>query len=190
MDLRCTNHENRPAKARCVECGATLCGSCSVKIGGRNYCRPCVPERLRKKLPGRRSPAFASILSVVPGLGQMYAGSPGRGLVFLAATAALAATAPAVPSPIPLFLWVYNLCDAHSVATERNFKVAGLKPDAPALRQKRFFGLFGALIALFCVARATLMPDLNPDLLWPAALGLYGLFVVFDRKGSSDVQHA
>lgn len=189
MELSCAHHDKRPARARCVDCGTNLCGPCRVKVGGRNYCRPCVPEHLRKKLPGRRSPAFAAVLSAVPGLGQMYAGSFTRGLVFLASSGLLAANVQSVPDPVPLFLWVFNLFDAFLVATERNFKVSGVTADASAVRQKRFWGLFAAGIAGFCSARSTIQPDLDPDLLWPAALGLYGLFVLFDRKGP-DVQHA
>ena len=189
MELSCAHHETRAARARCVDCGANLCGTCRVKLGGRNYCRPCIPERLRNKLPGRRSPTAAAVLSAVPGLGQMYAGSFSRGLVFLLSAGALAANVQSVPDPVPLFLWVYNLFDAFLMASERNAQVTGVEPDSGNTRQKRFWGLFALGIAGFCTARATISPDLNPDLLWPAALSLYGTFILFDRR-SGHVQHA
>ncbi|MFG0316646.1 MAG: B-box zinc finger protein [Planctomycetota bacterium JB042] len=182
MDLTCVHHEQRPAKARCVECGQHLCGECRVKVAGRYRCRPCVPESLHRKLPGRRSPTFASVLSVVPGLGQMYAGRFGRGLAFLLSAGILAANAHAVPQPLPLFLWVFNLFDAMSVAHERNARKAGIPLDPSVSVQRRFWGLFGTGLAVFAVARSTVAPALDPDLLWPGALGLYGLFLLFDRK--------
>jgi len=182
MDLTCAHHEQRPAKARCVECGNHLCGECRLKVSGRYHCRPCVPERLQKKVPGRRSPMFASILSLAPGLGQMYAGRFGRGVVFAASAVALAANAEAIPQPLPLFLWVFNLFDALSVAHERNARVTGIPMDPTVAMQRRFWGLFGTGLAGFVVARNTGMPNLDPDMLWPGALGLYGLFLLFDRK--------
>lgn len=182
MDLICVRHEQRPAKARCVECGNHLCGECRLKVGGRYFCRPCVPESLRSKVPGRRSPAFASVLSVVPGLGQMYGGRFLRGLVFLGSAGLVAANADAIPQPLPLFLWVFNLFDALCVAHERNARKTGIPMDPSVATQRRFWGLFGTGLAAFAVARSTVAPGLDPDLLWPGALGLYGLFLLFDRK--------
>ncbi|MFH0947156.1 MAG: B-box zinc finger protein [Planctomycetota bacterium] len=189
MELCCAHHQTRPARARCVECGTNICGACRVKLGGRNYCRPCVPERLQKKMPGRRSPTVAAVLSAVPGLGQMYAGSFSRGLVFLLSAGALAANLQTVPDPVPLFLWVFNLFDAYLQAGERNVRLIGQDPDRSAVRQKRYWGLFAAGTAAFCAIRSTVNPDLSPDLLWPGALALYGLFILFDRR-SGDVQPA
>lgn len=184
MELACVHHEKRSAQARCVECGNLLCADCRAKVEGRNYCRPCVPEPLRRKLKGTRSPTFAAALSVVPGLGQWYGGSFFRALVFGGSAIALAANQGQVPDPVPLFLWVYNLFDAFSMVKERNAKVTGLELSGTDQRQKRFWGWFAATLSAFTVARATVAPTLDPDLLWPAALSLYGAFLLTDRKGT------
>lgn len=185
MEIFCTNHDKRSAQARCVECGATLCADCRAKIEGRNYCRPCVPERLRSRMKGRRSPTAAAVLSAVPGLGQMYSGSLFRGLVFGGSALALASQIHQVPAPLPLFLWVFNMFDAMLLTQERNARVSGIELSRTDRKQKRFWGLFAGALALFTVARTTIRPDINPDLLWPVALGLYGVFLVTDRKDAN-----
>ena len=190
MELTCTHHEQREARARCVECGTLLCDECRGKVGGRNYCRPCVPEKLRRKLPGRRSPGFAAFLSAIPGLGQMYAGRFLRGLLFMGGAGAVGANIDAIADPLPIFLWVFNLFDAFAVAHDRNARVTGVPLDPSVSLQKKFWGLLGVLVAGFVVARNTGYPELNPDLMWPACLVLYGLFVVFDRRKVADVRHA
>jgi len=181
MELPCVQHEKRVAQARCVECGTLLCSECRAKVDGRNYCRPCVPEPLRRKLKGTKSPTVAAVLSTVPGLGQWYAGSFFRGLLFGGSALAMANGA-GIPDPLPLFLWVFNLLDAFALTKERNAKVAGVELDLADQRQKRFWGWFAATLSAFTIARITVMPTLDPDLLWPAALCLYGGFLMTDRK--------
>lgn len=192
MEMPCVHHDKRVAQARCVECGTLLCSDCRAKVDGRNYCRPCVPDSLRGKLKGHRSPTAAAVLSVVPGLGQWYGGSFLRGLVFGGSAIALASNITEVPNPLPLFLWVFNLFDAFTMTKERNARLAGVGLDPTDQRQKRFWGWFAATISAFTVAQATVAPTLNPDLLWPAALCLYGGFLMTDRKDRKgpDVQLA
>lgn len=181
MQPTCQHHPESAASARCVECGATLCGPCRVKVRGRNYCRPCVPPALQRELPGRRSPVAAAALSVVPGLGQMYAGSFLRGAALLATAGAIAANRGAVPDPIPLFAWVFGLFDAHALAVERNARVTGRELPRADRMQRRFWGWFAAAVAGFALLRGTVRPDLSPELLWPVALGLYGAFCLAHR---------
>jgi len=90
---------------------------------------------------------------------------------------------------VPLFLWVFNLFDAYLLAGERNARLLGEGPDRSAARQRRYWGLFAAGTAAFCAVRSTINPSLSPELLWPGALALYGLFILFDRR-STNVQHA
>ena len=48
-------HPDRPAAARCVVCGETLCHDCRMNRKGKNYCRACAPG----KPSGFRSPTFS-----------------------------------------------------------------------------------------------------------------------------------
>lgn len=187
--VQCSRHAGAPAAARCVECGSMLCRECRARVDGRSYCRPCVPASLKSRLPGRRSPAFAAALSAAPGLGQMYAGAMKRGLCFGGLAMLVGANLDEIPSPIPIFLWVFNLFDAWALAQDRNVRIGGGELSPADKRTRRFWGLFGSVVALFAVLQATALPALNADLLWPVALGLYGLHLVFDRK-PADVQHA
>lgn len=190
MDLVCVHHASAPARARCVECGSLLCGECRAKLGGRNYCRPCVPESLKRKLPGRRSPLFASILSIVPGLGQMFAGEKLRGLVFGASALALANLDSMPPPTVLAFLYAFNLFDAYSLAHERNARVMGQSLSASARRQRMLFGILAGATATVGIANQTFAPEISVDALWPVALGLYAVHAVLDRKEQHHVQHA
>lgn len=190
MDLACVRHASTPARARCVECGSLLCGECRAKLGGRNYCRSCIPESLKRKLPGRRSPLFASILSIVPGLGQMFVGEKLRGLVFGGSALAIANLDQLPPPTVLTFLYVFNLFDAWSLAGERNARVMGQSLSGSAKRQRTLFGLLAGATATLAIAKQTFAPQLTVDLLWPVALGLYAIHVVLDRKEQQNVQHA
>jgi hypothetical protein len=194
MDLACSTHTELAARARCVECGSLLCETCRAKVAGRNYCRPCLPADLRRKLPGRRSPLCAAVLSALPGLGQMFAGEKLRGLVFGGSAIALANVDP-MPSPtILLLLYVFNLFDAWSLASERNARVEGRVLTTSEKRQRRFFALFAGGAALFAIARETFAPELSVDVLWPVGLALVVLHQVLDWSGRGkervDVRHA
>jgi TM2 domain-containing membrane protein YozV len=67
----------------------------------------------------RKSPVFASALSLVPGLGQLYAGRFVRGIVFFATAGAIAEASFLTPL-LAAFLYVFNLYDAFRLAENRN----------------------------------------------------------------------
>jgi|GEM_PF-3340785 len=45
----CYYHPDRPAVARCLECGKPLCGECRVELEGRSYCQECARKHLQVK---------------------------------------------------------------------------------------------------------------------------------------------
>ena len=86
--------------------------------------RPKTTSRQKARpAPTPRSPLLASVLSVVPGLGQMYAGRFLRGVCFFGS--ALLLHEAAVPLLLGSFLFVFNLWDAYRVAQLRNRPVDG-----------------------------------------------------------------
>lgn len=190
MELACVRHSSIAARARCVECGSLLCGECRMKLSGRNYCATCVPDNLRRKLPGRRSPVFASILSTVPGLGQMFAGEKLRGLAFGVSALALANLDPVPPPTVLAFLYAFNLFDAYSLASERNARLVGQSLSSGAKRQRTLFGLLALITSGVAIAKQSVAPDLSVDVLWPVALGLYAIHAIFDRKEQPNVRPA
>ena len=78
----------------------------------------------------KKSPIISALLSLVPGLGQVYAGSPARGAAVFAAVA-LVAPLIAWKGDAPLYagivvVWLWNLWDAYSLA--RGGKPSALLP--------------------------------------------------------------
>jgi len=86
--------------------------------------------------PRRKSPALACILSLMPGLGQVYVGYYTRGFVHIAIVATVIAILAdaAVPALEPLFgvflafFWLYNIVDAGRRAALLNQAVRGIPP--------------------------------------------------------------
>jgi hypothetical protein len=145
VQLVCATHPQSDAIARCVRCGLHLCDDCRTLDGVRNFCSRCrslaraqtvataaaaaavavpadaagrveVPAVARRPTP--RSPFLAAALSLVPGLGQAYAGRLLRGAAFFGSTLLLR-EAP-FSSPLLLaYVYALNLFDAWRVAQAR-----------------------------------------------------------------------
>ena len=88
----------------------------------------------------RKSPALASVLSLAPGLGQIYLGYYVRGFVRLAVVAFVISTLGAARIPdfmYPLlglflpFFWLYNIIDAGRRAAYCNLVLDGSSKDMP-----------------------------------------------------------
>ena len=80
-----------------------------------------------------RSPGLACVLSLMPGLGQVYVGYAARGFLHIVVAGALIAflSTEAVPALIPLaglflaFFWLYSIVDAGRRAAWYNHLLAG-----------------------------------------------------------------
>jgi hypothetical protein len=44
----CFNHQDRPAKEKCTDCGENFCDDCLVRLKGTPLCGPCKNVRLRQ----------------------------------------------------------------------------------------------------------------------------------------------
>jgi hypothetical protein len=83
--------------------------------------------------PRVKSPALATVLSLVPGLGQVYVGYYQRGFVHAVVVAVLFAVLLGDPSEalvgllvfLLVFFWLYNVIDAGRRAALYNFALAG-----------------------------------------------------------------
>jgi len=92
-----------------------------------------VPAQLRVRDTRSRSPALAAILSMMPGLGQVYVGYYQRGFVHAAVVASLITilASHTVERLSPLFglfmtfFWLYNIIDAARRASLYNDALAG-----------------------------------------------------------------
>ena len=76
---------------------------------------------------GTKNSGLAAVLSLIlPGLGQMYAGQIGRGLLFLFIGIPLTAIVALFffwlifPIFLPLAFWIWNIFDAYNICNEYN----------------------------------------------------------------------
>jgi hypothetical protein len=91
-----------------------------------------VPERRQLFDPSRKSPFLAAVISVIPGLGNVYIGHYVRGFTIAATILLLGLLAAATEQSIgPLFamaaffVWLFNIIDAGRMAALYNHAMAG-----------------------------------------------------------------
>ncbi|MDP1830420.1 MAG: hypothetical protein Q8K67_00030 [Geothrix sp.] len=149
--------------------------------------------------PRLRSTALATLLSLMPGLGQVYLGYTQQGfinvLVVGSLFAILARNIGALEPLLALFLaffWLYNIVDANRRAVLLNQRILGLAPGAlpedvrPALRGSVLGGL--ALIVGGVLALANIRFGLSlawVERWWPAALIGFGVYLVWKAVKAS-----
>jgi len=143
--------------------------------------------------PRRKSPLFATFLSAMPGLGQIYVGYYQRGFVNAIVVGTLIALLASNLGPLtPLaalflaFFWLYNIVDAGRRALLYNEALAGrggieLPEDfkTPALQGSIPGGL--AIVVVGGVLLSHSRFGLPLDWLnewWPVALILFGVYLV------------
>ena len=142
--MNCAKHPDQPATAYCRTCGKALCSTCSRDVRGVIYCEECLASRLGDTVPaaappystvppvgtpvvirqGGGSPALAAILSLIPGVGQMYNEQYAKGLIFVLVFAALIQMANHVSDMFGLLIagfYIYQIIDAYKTADARRF---------------------------------------------------------------------
>ena len=136
--MNCANHPDRERVAFCQNCGKPLCQECSRIVGNAVYCEPCLAARLAGAPAGPASipadpgatapppplspdvpsPALATLLGFIPGVGAMYNGQYAKGIVHLMVFAVLAS----IGGIFKLFAlgWIiYQAIDANHTARAR-----------------------------------------------------------------------
>jgi TM2 domain-containing membrane protein YozV len=105
----------------CPNCGtelkfenAEICPSCGVRIKEA----PSTPLQASEK----KSPGFAAVLSfLIPGLGQIYNGQIGKGIIMVVAAVIFALLIIILIGIILyLALWLYGIYDAYDTAKKIN----------------------------------------------------------------------
>jgi TM2 domain-containing membrane protein YozV len=144
--------------------------------------------------PRRKWPLFASFLSMMPGLGQIYVGYYQRGFIHAIVVGALIAflAAAHIEALIPLaamflaFFWLYNIVDAGRLALLYNEALAGragveLPEDfkTPGLSGSIAGGL--AIVAVGAVLLSHTLFGVSLEWVndwWPAAVIAFGVYLV------------
>jgi TM2 domain-containing membrane protein YozV len=89
---------------------------------------PPLPPPVSLNMPPK-SPGLALVLSVLPGLGQVYNGQPAKAMVFFFGfVGAIYGTAQISPFPFAFlipFVYFYGMIDAYKSAVQINAKAAG-----------------------------------------------------------------
>ena len=155
--------------------------------------------RLRAR---RKSPVLAALLSLCPGLGQVFVGHYQRGftnIVVIALTIAFLSWAKSVPLDIiaaffMVFYWLYNIIDALRLANFYNEALAGTSAvdmEKHAVLPGPGGSLFGgiALIGVGFLLILHTVFDLSLEWLedwWPLIPVLFGIYLIYrgvqDRK--------
>lgn len=77
--MECAYHPGVEAAAVCRNCGRPVCSDCTMEIGGKLYCRPCVSRGagLPKKPPGPSGTAITAFVLSVVGFAVCITAIPG-----------------------------------------------------------------------------------------------------------------
>ena len=92
--MNCVYHPANLAHVRCTSCSRGLCPACDHRIRGVPHCQDCIVagvemlgrgpktrERGTETSAKARTPIFAALLGLVPGLGAAYNGQTGKALL-------------------------------------------------------------------------------------------------------------
>ncbi len=166
-----------------------------------NQYPPETPEAPRTPTandPMRRSPFLATILSFVPGLGQVYVGYYQLGFIHaivISVILTLLATGdmgPLIPllSVFMSFFWLYNVVDAGRRAVLVNEALAGrgdfkLPKDftTPGLRGTVLGGSILVALGVLLLSRTLFGVSLAwVENWWPVAIVAFGAFLIFKAR--------
>jgi hypothetical protein len=139
-----------------------------------------------------KSPALATIMSIMPGLGQVYVGYYQQGFINIVIVASLITLlSQGIGGAEPLagmflaFFWLYNLVDAARRATMYNQALAGLGPlelpsdiDVPS-KGSLYAGILMIVIGGIVLAHTRFgLPLEWLERWWPAVLVIVGAYLV------------
>jgi hypothetical protein len=144
--------------------------------------------------PRRKSPVLASLMSLVPGLGQVYIGYYLQGFINILVVASIITLLQQGETGLTpflvifmIFFWLYNIVDASRRATFYNQALDGLAPSEllPEISLPDSGGSLIWGVALMVVGALALSHTLFGISLawlnrwWPAALVLVGVYLVY-----------
>ena len=208
--MKCVYHPANSASARCSACERPLCPACDHRIKGIPCCQDCIVtgiETLRRNAAaGRRivhhtekSPLFALLLGLIPGLGAAYNGQNIKALAHFVAIVGLWVLADIFRMPLEIAFglggaafYFYSIYDAFQSAQRlrRGEDLSGEEDRLKLFLQTRMH-LFGAL--LISVGALEMLDFLRPNLLsryWPILLIAAGAYVIWSYQRNNRDQEA
>jgi hypothetical protein len=194
--MNCTNHPETAAIAVCSECGRALCDSCALRLDNAIVCKACLEgDRVGKKKSKakspktfRKSPWLAAILSLFPGIGQVYVGYYAVGFIYalvmigcimILSSSEADSTGPMVGTFLAFF-WIFNMFDAARRASMYNRGLAG--EDAPKMPTDSplIGGILLAILGIVMTLQITLGVDMDfITKVWPLAILVMGIYFIW-----------
>ena len=155
------------------------------------------PQRMARSY---KSPVLATVLSMMPGLGQVYVGYYQHGFMFVLIPAAIIAllASGSVRGLVPLFamflafFWIFNMVDANRRAAHYNRVLDGMT-EAEIPEDFQMPGARGSIPAglILMLLGVLIILDLNfgvsmewVENWWPLALVIFGGWLVFKARSS------
>lgn len=195
--MKCSYHPTNLASSRCSACDRSLCPACDHRIKGYPYCQDCIVagvELLRKNTGGQlqpnaegKSPIFALLLGLIPGLGAAYNGQPVKALVHFVVTAGLWTLADVFHSTLEvtcalasLAVYVFSLYDAFRSA-QRQRHGANLHEEDEQLRQfmRARTNLWGGLlVGIGALTTLHIIFPVQTSRFWPLLLVVAGIYLL------------
>ena len=206
--MKCYYHKNKEADYSCKLCSRPLCKDCVEEIKGQYFCKDCVQKfvngqvkkKIKEKKLGYKSPGGAALLSIIPGLGQIYNGQiiKAIGIIFLFVSLIILIDLYSSGPLFPLLLAAVclgGIVDAYRTAKQYNLVSQGLAP-AESFRTVPEGSIWWGLV-LIIVGLLFLLHNFGVRLywlndLWPLLLigiGVYLMKGFFIRtKNEKDVK--
>ena len=204
--MNCATHADTPAVAFCRTCGKALCSACRQEWRGVIYCGACMAASQQSAVPmpprpvvapptDAPSPGLAFALGFIPGVGAIYNGQYGKGIVHVVVLGLLISivSSDAAGSMGPLFgiliaAWFFYMAfEAYHTAKKR---LAGEPVDefSGLLRSHRYAGRVPAgpivLILLGVVFLLNTLDYLRFERVaryWPVLLIAAGVYMLYLR---------
>lgn len=190
--MNCAHHPEKPAVTACTKCKRPLCDDCTIHWSTGVICKHCLEAdhmKSQKKPAFHKSPGLAALLSLMPGMGQIYVGFYTAGFITLMVVASIITLLNSSVSNdmepfFGLFLsffWVFNMFDAAKRARIYNEHLAGNEAEKPMPTDSSLVGGI-VLLLLGLVLTLTITFDLDLEFLepiWPVVILLIGVYMIF-----------
>jgi hypothetical protein len=150
----------------------------------------------------RKSPALATVLSMMPGLGQVYVGYYVQGFInIVSAAGMIAILASSMGSGVKTFVgvfiaffWIFQMIDANRRAHHYNRVKEGLTGEdvpegfgMPSASGSIFGGAILILVGILFILDLNFSISMEwIETWWPVALVLAGVYLVYKARKNSD----
>lgn len=180
--MNCFNHDQAAAVAACAVCGRPLCTECAIHVQGRVTCKPCLESPPPRPAPTeslRKSPALAAILSLLPGMGQVYVGYYVAGFIHIVVVGMIITllarnTFHGHEPFLGLFLgffWIFNMIDASRRANHYNRHLLGTAERKAPTDSPLVGGIVLLILGILLTLAITFDLELSfLDTTWPLGL--------------------